>query len=304
MKKTQLAILIALLPFAAHGQTTVPEIQPSLVAAVDPSGGMAMPPITVTPQERAALDIAKKFIKHTSRPIPAEDGSVQYIFGSSIPTVICTPLYACVVRLQQGEILNSLQVGDKPRWSVKDTMFGSGPAATVAIVIKPHEFNIVTNMTLITDRRIYTIVMKSAQREWMPIVSFQYPEDELNARELERNRQQRNVYSSTLAGGMNVANMDFGYKITGDVVSWKPTRVFSDGTKTYIDFDSIGNEAPVFVEIQSKGGVFTDPETKIVNNRFIGNRLVVDGVPALSALIVGVGSSQRMVTIEKTGGKK
>lgn len=304
MKKTQLAILMALLPFAAHAQTTVPEIQPSLVAAVDPSGGMALPPITVTPQERAALDIAKKFIKHTSRPIQAEDGSVQYIFGSSIPTLICTPMYACVVRLEKGERLNSLQVGDKTRWSVKDTIFGSGPEETVAIVVKPHEFNIVTNMTLITDRRIYTIVMKSARHEWMPFISFQYPEDELIAQELERGRRERQTYSSTLAGGMNVANMDFGYKITGDSVSWKPIRVFSDGTKTYIDFDSIGNEAPVFVELQSKGGVFSDPETKIMNNRYVGNRLVVDGVPELSALIVGVGSSQRMVTIEKIGGQK
>lgn len=304
MKKTQLATLIALLPFVAHAQTTVPAIEPSLVAAVDPSGGMAMPPITVTPQERAALDIAKKFIKHTSRPIQAEDGSVQYIFGSSIPTVICTPLYTCVVRLEKGERLNSLQVGDKPGWRVKDTVFGSGSDATVAIVVKPLEFNIVTNMTLITDRRIYIIVMKSAKREWMPLVSFQYPEDELNAQERERSRRERQVYSSTLAGGMNVANMDFGYKISGDAVSWKPTRVFSDGIKTYIDFDSIGNEAPVFVELQSKGGFLSDPETKIVNNRFIGNRLVVDGVPSLSALIVGVGANQRMVTIEKTGGKK
>lgn len=304
MKKTQLAILIALLPFAAHAQTTVPEIQPSLVAAVDPSAGMSMPPITVTPQERAALDIAKKFIKHTSRPIPGEDGSVQYVFGSSIPTVICTPLYTCAVRLQQGERVHSLQVGDKPRWAVKDTVFGSGATETVAIVVKPLEFNIVTNITVSTNRRIYTIVLKSAQREWMPVVSFQYPEDELNALAEDRGRRERQVHSSTLAGGMNVANMDFGYKISGDAVPWKPTRVWSDGIKTYMDFDSIGNEAPVFVEIQSKGGIFSDPETKIVNNRFVGNRLVVDGVPALSALIVGVGSTQRMVTIEKTGGKK
>lgn len=304
MKKTQLAILIALLPFAAHAQTTVPEIQPSLVAAVDPSAGMSMPPITVSPQERAALDIAKKFIKHTSRPVPGDDGSVQYVFGSSIPTVICTPMYTCAVRLQQGERVNSLQVGDKHRWTVKDTVFGSGAAETVAIVVKPYEFNIVTSITVSTDRRIYTIVLKSAQREWMPIVSFQYPEDELNAQAVDRNRRERQVYSSTLAGGMNVANMDFGYKISGDAVSWKPIRVFSDGVKTYIDFDSIGNEAPVFVEIQNKGGVFSDPETKIVNNRYVGNRLVVDGVPSLSALIVGVGSNQRMVTIEKTGGKK
>lgn len=304
MKKTQLAILMALLPFAANAQTTVPEIQPSLVAAVDTSAGMALPPITVTPQERAALDIAKKFIKHTSRPIPAEDGSVQYIFGASIPTVICTPMYACVVRLEKGERVSYIQVGDKHRWTIKDTVFGSGPDATVALVVKPLEFNITTNIVLSTDRRIYTIVAKSARQEWMPVVSFQYPEDELIAQEQERIRRDKQVYSSTLPGGMNVANMDFGYKISGDAVPWKPTRVFSDGTKTYIDFESIGNEAPVFVELQSKGGVFSDPETKIVNNRFIGNRLVVDGVPALSALIIGVGSNQRMVTIEKTGGKK
>ena len=138
MRKTQLAILIALLPFAAHAQT-VPAIEPSLVAAVDPSGGMSQPPITVTPQERAALDIAKKFIKHTSRPIPAEDGSVQYVFGSSIPTVICTPLYACAVRLQQGERVTYLQVGDKHRWSVKETVFGSGATETTAMVVKPLE---------------------------------------------------------------------------------------------------------------------------------------------------------------------
>lgn len=305
MKKTQLAILIALLPFSASAQTTVPEIQPSLVAAVDPSGGMALPPITVTPQERAALDIARKFIKHTSRPVPAEDGqSVQYIFGASIPTVICTPMYACAVLLEKGERATYLQVGDKARWKVKETVFGSGDTEKTAFVVKPLEFNVTTNMIITTDRRIYTIVMKSAKHEWMPFVSFQYPEDELNAQERDRNRRERQVYSSTLSGGMNVANMDFGYKISGDAVAWKPTRVFSDGTKTYIDFDSIGNEAPVFVELQSKGGFLPDPETKIVNNRFIGNRLVVDGVPALSALIVGVGSSQRMVTIEKTGGKK
>ena len=60
----------------------------------------------------------------------------------------------------------------------------------------------------------------------------------------------------------------------------------------------------MFVELPKQGRHVSDPETKIVNNRFIGNRLVVDGVPALSALIVGVGSNQRMVTIEKTGGKK
>ena len=123
-------------------------------------------------------------------------------------------------------------------------------------MVKPHEFNITTNMIIMTDRRAYTVLMKSAQREWMPIVSFQYPEDELNAQERDRSRRERQVYSSTLAGGMNVVNMDFGYKISGDAVAWKPTRVFSDGTKTYIDFDSIGNERRCSWNSQSKGGMF------------------------------------------------
>lgn len=308
MRKTKLAMMMALLPFAAQAQTPapfVPEIQKgALVAAVDQSAGMSEPPITITPQDRQALNIAGKWIKHTSRPIPAEDGSVQYIFGASIPTVICTPMYSCAVRLQPGEQVTSIHAGDGPRWSIKGSSYGNGSAETTAIVVKPKEFNITTNMIVTTDRRIYTIVLKSAKHEWMPFISFSYPEDEEKANAQFQAQQQRAVYSSTLSNGMNVSNLDFGYKISGDNVSWKPIRVYSDGVKTYIEFDSLGNEAPIFAELQSKGGMFSDINTKVVNYRFIGKKLVVDGIPKLSALIVGVGKDQKMVTIERTGGAK
>jgi type IV secretion system protein VirB9 len=293
-----------MLPFAAQAQT-VPAIQPMpLVAAVDPSAGMGETPITITKQEREALNIAGKWIKHTGRPTPAGDGSVQYVFGSTVPTLICTPLQVCAVRFRAGEVINTLNVGDSARWKITRSSFGSGSSEVEVVVVKPTESGLVTNMIVTSNERIYTILLKAAKHEWMPFITFHYPEDEEKANAQHLAQRQRAIYSSTLSNGMNVANLDFGYKVSGDNVPWKPIRVYSDGIKTYIEFDSIGNEAPVFVELQSKGGVFSDPETKIVNNRFIGKKLVVDGIPNLSALIVGVGKDQRMVTIEKIGSAK
>lgn len=303
MRKTKLAIAIALLPFAAQAQT-VPAIQPSLVAIVDQPGLTGEPPITITKQEREALNIASKWIKNTGRPTPAGDGSVQYVFGAAVPTLICTTLQICAVRFRAGEIINRVEFGDDARWKWTRSSFGSGESEAEVLLVKPTESGISTNVIVTSNERIYTILLKAAKHEWMPYISFHYREDSEKANAQYEARRQRVAYSSTLSNGMNVANLDFGYKVSGDNVAWKPIRVYSDGTKTYIEFNSIGNEAPVFVELQSKGGVFSDPETKIVNNRFIGNKLVVDGIPKLSGLIVGVGKDQRMVTIEKLGGSK
>lgn len=297
MKIRKLVAAMALLPFAAQAQT-VPAIQP-LVAVVDP--GMGEQTITVTKKEREALNIAKKWMDNPDRPRPDADGSVKYLFGATIPTLICTPLQVCAIRLQPGEVFNKMNIGDSSRWKTSLSVFGNGESEVTAIIVKPTESGLVTNMIVTTDRRIYTILLKAAKKEWMPFITFHYPDDDEKMMAEYQAQRQKAAYSSTLSNGMNVANLDFGFKIGGDNMPWKPIRVYSDGTKTYIEFDSLGNDAPALVALESEGGVFSDPETKIVNYRLIGNRYVVDGTPKLLALIAGVGNSQKRVTIEKTG---
>lgn len=299
----KLFVLAAFAPFAAHAQT-VPAIQQDqpLLAIVDP--GMGEQTITVTKKEREALNIAKKWMDNPDRPRPDADGSVKYLFGATLPTLICTPLQMCAVRLQPGEIVNAIAFGDSTRWKHTLSTFGSGSAEVAVISVRPLESGLVTNMIVTTDRRIYTILLKAARKEWMPFISFHYPDDDEKMMEEYRAKRQRAEYSSTLSNGLNVANLDFGFRISGDSVSWKPIRAYSDGTKTYIEFESLSNEAPVLVALESEGGMFSDPETKVVNYRLIGKRYVVDGVPKLMGLISGVGNSQKKVTIERTGGSK
>ena len=309
----KLAFALALVS-SSVGAQTVPAIQPMpLVMEVDSYS--SEPPVTITKQERAALNIAGKWIKQTGHPTPVGDGSVEYAFGASAPTLVCTPLQMCGVRFQPGEVINSLKLGDAHRWKRSRSTFGAGSSEAEVVMVKPMYSGITTNMIVTTDKRVYVILLKAAKHEWMPFISFSYPDDEAEQMDRQLARRQKESYSSTLPGGMNVANMDFGFRVSGDSVPWKPVRVYCDcanrqGAKTYIDFESLGSEAPVLVELDGKGGAFSDPETKVINYRPVdilpagGKRYVVDGTPRLMALILGVGNSQRMVTIEKVGGAK
>lgn len=296
-------VLAAFVPFAAQAQT-VPAIDSNqpLLAVVDP--GMGEQTVSITKKEREALNIAKKWMDNPDRPRPDSDGSVKYLFGATLPTLVCTPLHMCSVRLQPGEEIDTITFGDSSRWKHSLSTSGKGGSEVEVVSVRPMESGIVTNMVVTTDRRIYTILLKAAKKEWMPFISFHYPDDTEKMLEQHRARRQKAEYSSTLANGMNVANLDFGFKIGGDSVPWKPIRVYSDGTKTYIEFESLGNEAPVLMIMESEGSVFTDPDYKNVNYRLIGKRYVVDGVDPRMALISGVGNDQRRVTIERTGGSK
>jgi len=301
--RKRIAFALALIS-SAVGAQTVPAIQPmSLVTEVDASG-MDGQPITITKQERAALNIAGKWIKHTGRPTPAGDGSVEYVFGTTAPTLVCTILNTCGVRFQAGERIVSINLGDSHRWKWNRSTFGGGSSQTEVVMVRPTEPRISTNMVVTTDMRVYVILLKAANHEWMPFISFTYPEDDAKIQNQQLAQRQKESYSSTLSNGMNVANLDFGFRVTGDNVAWKPIRVYGDGRKTYVEFESLGNEAPALVELGSGGGLFSDPETKVVNYRLIGKRYVVDGTPKVMALIVGVGNSQRKVVIEKIGGAK
>ncbi|MDT9096864.1 TrbG/VirB9 family P-type conjugative transfer protein, partial [Escherichia coli] len=76
----------------------------------------------------------------------------------------------------------------------------------------------------------------------------------------------------------------FGFRISGDRPRWSPTRVYSDGLKTYIQFPSsqFADEAPALVELDGGSG------TQMVNYRVVGDRYVVDHVIERAALISGV----------------
>lgn len=272
----------------------------------------ALPPIQMINPEKIYLDgkeatgvrLADQWKSHPDRPRRGEDGSVKYLFGATMPTLVCAPLQVCSIRLQPGEVVSDVHVGDSVRWKITPATEGQGEKVTTVLIVKATDAALTTNLLITTDRRVYTIKLASTQKSWIPVLSFDYPEDVQSEWDAYRQRVAKTNYGNTLPTGQNVANLDFDYRMTGDSPSWKPLRVYSDGAKTYIQFpsSSFNGEAPALVALGNDGGLFRSASQQIVNYRVIGDRYVVDKVLDRAALIVGVGNRQTKVTISHTRG--
>ncbi|MDD2861534.1 MAG: P-type conjugative transfer protein TrbG [Acidiphilium sp.] len=297
-------------PGAASTTATAPVVPPAAPVALPPLPLISSQPVHLTPKEAYGLKLAGEWKNHPDRPRRGQDGSVVYLYGATMPVLICTPLEVCAIRLQPGEVVNDVHAGDIARWRINPATSGSGSDATTYVVVKPTDAGLTTDLFITTNRRSYTIKLISDQHDWIPLLSFDYPSDIQAAwasyRQHEEADQQaaaanyaRNTIPST---GQNLANLDFNYRLSGDHPDWMPLRVYTDGLKTYIQFPGNGfpNGAPALVEL-GKGGLFTSAPTKIVNYRIVGDRYVVDQVLQRAALISGVGSDQERVVITHEG---
>lgn len=283
------------------------------VPPLAPGPGEDLPPINLVSPNQVRLDskeahgirLANEWKTHPDRPRRGADGSVKYLFGATLPTLVCTPLQVCNIMLQPGEVVNDVHAGDNVRWKITPATLGSGANTTTVIVVKPTDAGLTTNLSVTTDRRLYLIKLSSTRKEWIPVLSFDYPDDVERQWAAYREQQAKQIYGTTMPTGQNLANLDFGFRLGGDNPSWKPIRVYTDGSKTYIQFPSasFNSEAPALVAMSNDGGLFSKASEKIVNYRVIGDRYVVDKVLDRASLIVGVGRHQTEVTITRTGSK-
>ncbi len=257
----------------------------------------------LTAREESNVATAKQYITGpaplTDLAAPGEAGTVVFRFGAVMPSVICAPLYVCDIALQAGEAVSSVQVGDAMRWRVVPAISGAGSAQVTHVVVKPTDIGLSTNMLITTDRRTYQIKLVSRKDDWMPSVSFSYPEDEAAqwaALRLQADKQKAETILPETR--QSIADLDFGFRMSGDNPKWKPVRVYSDGNKTYIQFPSsvASSEVPALVALDNK------KNEQLVNYRMIGNSYVADKVLDRAMLISGVGRQQVKVRIDRTKG--
>lgn len=91
--------------------------------------------------------------------------------------------------------------------------------------------------------------------------------------------------ASSLPTGENVANLHFGFRLSGEDPSWRPLRVYTDGVKTYIQFPRTlsSGTAPALVALDNDGGWFSSPSEQMVNYRM--------QVTATSAIVCSIAPS-------------
>lgn len=273
----------------------VPSTMPPPIALLSPS-------VQLDAKERQAATLARRWRTRAQMPTPGEDGVVRYLYGATLPSVVCAPLMVCAIELQPGEVVQPpVTLGDSVRWKVMPAVSGDGASRTTHVMVKPTDAGLVTNLVLATNRRVYTIKLVSTQRDWMPRVAFSYPDDMQGQWAAYQQSAAFGSAASTMPIGESAANLDFGFRLSGDDPAWKPIRVYTDGLKTYIEFSpsAMRSEAPALVALADDGGWFSRPSVQFVNYRQLGNRFVVDSVLSRAALVSGVGSSETRVTITR-----
>lgn len=242
--------------------------------------------------EAKATSISGKWRGSRGLVTKGADGKVIFLYGEVQPSVVCSPLQVCDIELQAGEVVRDVLVGDTVRWKVEPATSGAVGGQAIHLIVKPSEPDLVSSMVVTTSRRTYHIQLKSHQTQYMARVGFEYPEDvdqkfaEINAR----------MDANTIPGaGVPAENLNFGYRTSGRA-RWKPTRVYSDGTKTYIQFPSsfASQDAPVLFVVS--GG-----EKRIVNYRVKGTMMIVDYMVDRAVLVSGVGWKQQKITIKREG---
>jgi type IV secretion system protein VirB9 len=220
---------------------------------------------------------------------PYTEGALYRLYAS--------PGQVSDIALQPGENLVSVSAGDTVRWVVGDTVSGSGASSRAHVLVKPVNPNIRTNLMIATDRRTYHLELESTSASYMAALSWRYPHDEL-AGIAARNQVAANADAASVGQGLDIDNLNFSYRISGDRPVWTPVRVFDDGRQVFIQMPE-GTRAsdmpPLFV-------LGTGGKAELVNYRVRGSWYIVDRLFEAAELRLGT-SPQTKVRISKTAAK-
>lgn len=198
-------------------------------------------------------------------PLPTDSRLIQFIFDAdNTYTILTRPGDITNVQLGQDERVQNMAIGDSLRWVVR--------RAGTHIFIKPTESNLQTSATIVTDRRIYQLTLRSGPLDgrWYQRVSWTDPEvfvirEDVHPQPLQASNQATQAIQSTSAvspssrvgkGGsgltVNVEKLNFKYDISGDA-SFKPVQAFDDGTFTWIKMPDDVQSLPAVFVVGEKG---------------------------------------------------
>ncbi len=240
----------------------------------------------------------QQYLRTGKAPNIVMDGFEQFAYGASQPVIAASPFELTVISLEAGENVTNVSSGDPLRWSYSMAYSGQGKNRQPHIMIKPSAPDISTDLVITTDKRMYTLKLVSSNGKYQKDVRFWYPDeiqsfwDNYNASQSQKQEQPDNIAEMP---NVNLNQMNFDYDISASFFSppsWKPTRIFDDGTHTYIQFPQIisNRDMPALFVVNNNN-------QELVNYRSKPPYFVVDKIFKQAVLIVGVGHNQTRVTI-------
>jgi type IV secretion system protein TrbG len=271
-----------------------------LIPIADTPAGVSLP------AQRAPTESHAEAENPNAMPTRDNGGRVIFVFGESVPTLVCAPLHVCDMELQPGEsVRGAPHIGDAVRWKISPALSGADDRKTSHLIIKPTQAGLDTNLVVPTDRHTYHLRLVSSFDRYVSSVAFFYPEEGVQTwNEFDQSVASGAARMATVstAGGRDnptvpVNHLNFDYRIT--VVKgkprFKPLRAMDDGYRTYIAMneDLPRGRAPALIAISRSGA------EQMINYRLKGNIYVIDGIAHELALISGAGRGQQRVELQR-----
>jgi type IV secretion system protein VirB9 len=210
--------------------------------------------------------VSDRNTQHATEAIAARGQMLFTYSPGGIYEVQAATFHETALQLQPGELLTGKDLptaGDTARWTIAATRTGSPPNETTVLIVKPLEADLETNMTIATNRRLYTVVLKSSEHTYMPLVGWLYPQDV--ARELaEQAATVKRTEEQSEAITVPPDQLNFNCTITGSQVAWRPLRAYDDGSKTYLQMspDMQSYEAPAIFVMEGKTPILVNYRVK------------------------------------------
>ena len=199
------------------------------------------------------------------KPIATDSRIKTFIYNpNEIFKVVVHYNYQTSIEFGKDEEIKTISSGNNYVWQL--TPMGN------RLFIRPLEDNILTNMTIITNERVYQFEIQSkpysnsTDNELVYVVRFFYPTTEEKGvmPEVEKVQNRDGIFE--------IKPYNFNYDMIGPV-KFLPTKVFDDGVKTYLYYNKdIRLTRPSIKIVKNEGKVLK------VTPKVVGDYLVIDDI--------------------------
>jgi type IV secretion system protein VirB9 len=175
--------------------------------------------------------------------------------------------YQSSILFEDGEVIGTISMGNSTGWQLD-------PQGN-RLFLKPIEDNPETNVTILTNKRVYHFVFYGKEAKGLDDpelayeVRFQYPADNIEYSGLLES--QNNRENSVDVGSM--PHLNFNYRISGKDYM-KPIKIFDDGKFTYMQFKELNADLPAIFLVDLEG------YESLINYHISGSYVVIERVAA------------------------
>ena len=131
--------------------------------------------------ENRAMELVQEFQRseRATTPFHSSNGAIRFAYSNFTPRITCSPMRVTDIMLQAGEVVTGIHAGDTARWTFFPSTSGIGDNTVTHVMVKPLASDISTNLIVHTNRRVYNFELISSAKESFGLVTFSYPEDEM-----------------------------------------------------------------------------------------------------------------------------